>query len=68
MKKNPWKTWTWVIEITFLFLALTAPLNPFLTTKVSVFAWCFIMMGLGALGVIIGVIKGYPLKDFSVKE
>ena len=63
MKKNPWKTWTWIIEIAFLFLALTAPLNPFLTTKASVYVWCFIMIGLGAIGVVIGVTKGYPLKE-----
>jgi high-affinity Fe2+/Pb2+ permease len=68
MKKNPWKTVTWVVEIVFLFLALTAPLNPILTTKVSVFAWCFTMMGLGCIGVLLAALKGYPPEDFSLKD
>lgn len=67
MKKNPWKTWTWVIEIVFLFLALTAPLNPFLTTKVSVFVWCFLMIALGAVGVFVATLKGYPPEELSEK-
>jgi len=68
MKRNPWKTWTWIIEIAFLFLALTAPLNPLLTTKVSVFVWCFIMVALGGIAVIIATIKGYPPEEFSMKD
>jgi len=68
MEKKTWKILTWIIEIAFLFLALTAPLNPFLTTKVSVFAWCFIMIGLGVIAIIIATFKGYPPEEFSIKE
>jgi len=68
MKKNPWKTVTWVVEIVFLFLALTAPFNPMLTTKVSVFAWCFAMIALGGIGVLLATLKGYPPEDFSLKD
>jgi hypothetical protein len=68
MQKNPWKTVTWVVEIVFLFLALTAPLNPMLKTKVCVFAWCFTMIGLGCIGVLLAALKGYPPEDFSLKD
>jgi len=68
MQKNPWKTVTWVIEIVFLFLSLTAPLNPLLTTKYSVFIWCFLMIGLGGLGAIIAALKGYPPEEFPLQE
>jgi len=46
---------------------LTAPLNPFLTTKVSVFAWCFLMIALGAVGVLLATLKGYPPEELSEK-
>ena len=68
MKKNPWKFWTWVIEIIFLLLALTAPLNPWLTTKPSVYIWTFIMMALGSVNVIILCFKGYHIEDVHVNK
>jgi len=68
MKRNPWKTWTWVFEIAFLFLALTAPLNPILTTKTSVFVWCFSMMALGAIGALLAILKGYPPEELSMRD
>ena len=67
MEKNPWKTWTWVIELGFLFLALTAPLNPFLKSKEAVFIWCFLMIGLGGIGMLLAAFKGYPPEEFSEK-
>ena len=66
MQKNPWKTVAWVIELAFLFLAFTAPLNPFIKSKVSVFIWCFLMIGLGAIGVIVASFKAYPPEEISV--
>ena len=61
------KKWTWILEILFLVLALTAPLNPLLTTKTAVYVWCFVMMGLGSVAVICQVYKGYPAEEFSLK-
>ena len=49
MQKNPWKTVVWIVEFVFLFLALTAPLNPFINTKFGVAAWCYFMMGVGCV-------------------
>jgi hypothetical protein len=68
MQKNSWKTVTWVIEIVFLLLALTAPLNPLLATKHSVYIWCFVMIVLGCIGVLLATLKGYPPEDFSIKD
>jgi hypothetical protein len=67
MEKNAFGVWTWAVEIVFLVLALTAPLNPLLTTKTAVFVWCFVMMGLGSIGVVLQVYKGYPPEEFSLK-
>jgi hypothetical protein len=39
-----------------------------LTTKVSVFAWCFAMIALGGIGVLLATLKGYPPEDFSLKD
>jgi hypothetical protein len=61
-----WSGWTWALEIAFLFLALSAPLNPLLTTKTAVYAWCFLMLGLGSVAVLLQVFKGYPPEDFSL--
>ena len=48
MQKNAWKTVTWVIEIVFLLLAFTAPLNPVLDHKIFRFYLVlFLMIGLG---------------------
>ena len=66
MEKKAFGVWTWVVEIVFLVLALTAPLNPLLTTKTAVFVWCFVMMGLGSAGVVLQVYKGYPPEEFSL--
>jgi hypothetical protein len=68
MQKNPWKAVTWVVEIVFLVLALTAPLNPLLTTKYSVFTWCFIMIALGCVGVLLASLKAYPPEEFPLDE
>jgi len=66
--KNHWKTVTWIIEIVFLFLSFTAPLNPLLQTKRSVFIWCFIMIGLGGLAVILALFKAYPPEEFPLQD
>jgi len=68
MQKNPWKTVTWVVEIVFLFLALTAPFNPFINTKAGVAVWCYFMIVLGSLGVFIASLLAYPPEDFSMKD
>ena len=68
MKKNPWKTVVWIIELGFLLLALTAPFNPFINTKVGVAAWCYFMMALGSLGVLIASLLAYPPEDFKMKD
>jgi uncharacterized membrane protein len=66
MKKNSWKTLTWVIEFAFLFLALTAPLNPLLRSKEGTFIWCFLMIGLGTIGVVLAAFKAYPPEEISL--
>jgi hypothetical protein len=68
MKKNRWKTVAWIVELAFLFLALTAPFNPFINTKAGVAVWCYIMMALGSLGVIIACLKAYPPEEFDMKD
>ncbi len=68
MKKNPWKTVVWIVECVFLLLALTAPLNPFINTKVGVAVWCYFMIGVGVLGVLIVCLLAYPPEDFSMKD
>ena len=68
MQKNPWKTVVWIVEFAFLFLALTAPLNPFINTKFGVTAWCYFMIGVGVLGVLIACLLAYPPEDFSMKD
>jgi hypothetical protein len=68
MQKNSWKIWVWIIELGFLFLALTAPLNPLLRTKQAVFTWCFLMIGLGVIGVLVATYKAYPPEELSSKE
>ncbi len=68
MQKNPWKTVVWIVESVFLFLALTAPFNPFINTKFGVAAWCYFMIGLGCVGVVIACLLAYPPEDFSIKD
>ena len=68
MKKNPWKTIAWVVEIAFLFLSFTAPLNPFINTKAGVTLWCYFMIALGVIGVLIACFKAYPPEDFVMKD
>ena len=68
MKNSPKKIWTCELEIIFLFLALTAPLNPFLTTKSSVYIWTFVMMGLGTINILFLVFRGYPPEEFSLED
>ncbi len=67
MKKS-WKTVVWIIELAFLFLALTAPFNPFINTKAGVAVWCYIMIAMGALGLLIACFKAYPPEEFEMKE
>ncbi len=68
MKKNPWKTWTWVITIVFLVLAFSAPFNPFLTTKASVYIWAFVMMAICSINTVIACYLGLPPKEISFED
>ena len=67
MEKNVSKTWTLVIELVFLFLALTAPLNPLIKTKAGVYCWTFAMMGLGTIAILIQIFKGFPPEEYSLE-
>ncbi len=68
MRKNPWKTAAWIVECAFLLLALTAPLNPLINTKFGVALWCYFMIGLGCIGVLIACLLAYPPEDFTMKD
>lgn len=67
MEKNVYKTWTWVLELAFLFLAFTAPLNPLITTKAGVYYWTFAMMGLGTIAILVQIFKGFPPEEYSLE-